>query len=269
MIQLPVAGSLIYMSQREKDDHCKILYFKAFSILLVKSDHQQLHWAKHHILYVIMKNSLLISLHSASIAANLYGKLWKRQLCRSCPASWSTEVIVIDFLVGPRVFSVRLFCLLLPLLFCLYSYVFISIFCSVLNLIILFIFHLLLSVRPPPLITSSHPLSNHPSLPPMWTGCSDLYLSGMDESQVWFKCPNYSPELWCPALGYVAPFLWLLWKLAQHKRTIYRGQIKGTLTWAALPMQQEMESWWLVWKTGHMETLCTALMYAFCTFCLI
>lgn len=52
-------------------------------------------------------------------------------------------------------------------------------------------------------------LSIHPYLPPMWTGRSDLYLSGMDESQVWFKCPNYSPELWCPALGYVAPSLWL------------------------------------------------------------
>lgn len=57
----------------------------------------------------------------------------------------------------------------------------------------------------PPILSPSI----HPFLPPMWTGRSDLYLSGMDESQVWFKCPNYSPELWCPALGYVAASLWL------------------------------------------------------------
>lgn len=51
-------------------------------------------------------------------------------------------------------------------------------------------------------VSSSHPFFIYPSLaPPMWSGCSDLYLSGMDESQVQFKCPNYSPELWCPALG--------------------------------------------------------------------
>lgn len=31
----------------------------------------------------------------------------------------------------------------------------------------------------------------------------------MDGSQVWFKCPNYSPELWCPALSFVALALWL------------------------------------------------------------
>lgn len=51
--------------------------------------------------------------------------------------------------------------------------------------------HLLLSVCPP------HPIppSLHPCLPPTWTDGSDLYLSGMDESQVRFKCPNYSPEL--------------------------------------------------------------------------
>lgn len=64
-----------------------------------------------------------------------------------------------------------------------------------------------------PSLPLSHPpilsLTIHPFLPPMWTDCSDLYLSGMDESQVWFKCPNYSPELWCPALGYVSPSLWL------------------------------------------------------------
>lgn len=71
----------------------------------------------------------------------------------------------------------------------------------------------------PPSTTTIYlfPLSSPPilsltiqlSVSPMWTGHSDLYLSGMDESQVWFKCPNYSPELWCPALGYVARSLWL------------------------------------------------------------
>ncbi len=110
--------------------------------------------------------------------------------------------------------------LILPLLLASFPFLLTFILFYILTLTLLFIFHFLLSLYvisspayshpSPPL---SHPpilsLSIHPSLPPMWMGRSDLYLSGMDESQVWFKCPNYSPELWCPAPGYVAPSLWL------------------------------------------------------------
>lgn len=30
----------------------------------------------------------------------------------------------------------------------------------------------------------------------------------MDESQVWFKCSNYSSELWCPILSFVPLSVW-------------------------------------------------------------
>ena len=89
-----------------------------------------------------------------------------------------------------------------------------------LTLSLQFIFHFLLPVSPcyflpptyhHPSLPLSHPPilspSIHPFCPPRWTGHSDLYLSGMDESQVWFKCPNYSPELWRSALGCAAPSL--------------------------------------------------------------
>lgn len=72
----------------------------------------------------------------------------------------------------------------------------------------------------------------------------------------WFKCPNYSPELWCPALGSAGPVsVALLWKLAPRYRTIYRGQIKGTFTGAALPVHQAVGSWRPVREVDHRKTL--------------
>lgn len=41
------------------------------------------------------------------------------------------------------------------------------------------------------------------------------------------KRPNYSAELWCSALR-LSP--------APHSRSVYRGQIKGTFTWAPLSL---------------------------------
>lgn len=110
-------------------------------------------------------------------------------------------------------------------------------------------------------------LSIHPLLPPMWTGCSDLYLSGMDESQVWFKCPNYSRELWCPALGYVAPALCLSYE-SWHGTTepFTKARLRARSYGQFSPCTRPMESWRFVWKTGHMETLWPALMYPCCTF---
>lgn len=145
--------------------------------------------------------------------------------------AWSRKIIVIDFLVSPRC------CFILPHLLAsfpsLLPFIHLCLppFCTLcwpLPYYLFFIssclsFHVIFSPTyyhpSPPL---PHPpslsLPIHPSLPPRWTGRSDLYLSGMDESQVWFKCPNYSPELWCPALGYVAPSLWLCYE-SWHGRT--------------------------------------------------
>ena len=113
---------------------------------------------------------------------------------------------------------------------------------------------ILSSVFSPPAATFIHLLTcqtlpstlfpSIPNLPPMWTGRSDLYLSGMNESQVWFKMPQLSSWIMMSCSGQccsisVADF----WKLAQHNRTIYRDQLKSMFTRAVLRMHQPMKTW--------------------------
>lgn len=94
------------------------------------------------------------------------------------------------------------------------------------------------------------------SLDPRRTAYSDLYLSGMDESQVWFKCPNYSPELWCPALRPCCPVsVAPLWKLARITEPFTEARLRARPHERLSPCNQPMESRQLVWRANHMETL--------------
>lgn len=89
-------------------------------------------------------------------------------------------------------------------------------------LLYLFIFHLFLSVYAhyillPPTTIHLSPYHIHPSFlypsNPYYLPCGQdaltcICLAWMSP-RFWFKCPNYSCELWCPALGYVASALCL------------------------------------------------------------
>ncbi len=143
-----------------------------------------------------------------------------------------------------------------------------------LTLTLLFIFHLsslslhvIVSTYHHPSFPLSHPPilspSIHSLLLPMWTRHSDLYLSGMDESQVRFKCPNYSPELWCPALGDVAPSLRLSYESWHGATEPFTGaRIRARSHERFSPCTRP-------WKADHMELLRPALIYPCCTSCLM
>lgn len=215
----------------------------------------------------------------------MYWKLWKREHQRLRYTSWSREEIVIDFLVSPCSFSFSLFCLPLSLFlpFCHLCFYLYFVFCQLPCFTVYF--YSLYFVCPPPAPTPIHLfschilpillLSIHPFLPPKWTGRFDLYLSGMDESQVWFKCPNYSLELWCPALGYVAPSLWLSyesWHSTTEPFTEARLRARSHKRLFQCTRQWKADGWWGKQTTKkYSDLFWSCLLYppAFCSTLLV
>lgn len=211
---------------------------------------------------------MLISLHTAT------GKLWKgQQTTKITLHGMEQGMIVIDFLVSPCSFPFSPNCLPLFLSFFL-LFICLPPFCTLcwpLPCYLFFIFSSLSRhvISSPTYYHPSPPLSHppilspsiHPFLPPMRTGRSDLYLSGMDESQVWFKCPNYSPELWCPALGYVAASLWLSyesWHGTTEPFTEARLRARSHERFSPCTRPQWADGWCrklTTWKHSDLKTL--------------